>query len=182
MIRKQNRFSARKNTRSVPAWKACFAGSQKDVSTWETIPQGALPSSEIQTRYKTRLCRASGQTKRTPDALAKRSQHVDSARPEGWLPPSIQSKLDHHIRIISRYQAALPKGTGIRIEVGRFDVQHMEDPKIRGEMYQQGPMYEYENLKAYIFARDGYKCQCCKKKAGTKRNDGTTVKLVIASH
>lgn len=103
----------------------------------------------------------------------------DSARPEGWLPPSIQSKLDHHIRIISRYQAALPKGTGIRIEVGRFDVQHMEDPKIRGEMYQQGPMYEYENLKAYIFARDGYKCQCCKKKAGTKRNDGTTVKLVV---
>ena len=34
-----------------------------------------------------------------------------SNRPSGWLPPSVQSKCDHHIRIISRYAEALPSGS-----------------------------------------------------------------------
>lgn len=55
----------------------------------------------------------------------------------------------------------------------------MNDPTIHGEMYQRGPMYDAENLRAYIFARDNYQCACCKAKAGTTRKaDGTTVKLV----
>ena len=99
-------------------------------------------------------------------------------RPEGWLPPTIQSKVDQHIRLTKRYINGLPPDTVVRIEVGRFDVQHMENPEIRGKMYQQGSMYEYENVKAYVFARDNYTCRCCGKKAGTKRNDGSTVKLV----
>ena len=109
----------------------------------------------------------------------KEANTFDSQRPDGWLPPSIQSKLDHHIRIISRYAKALPKDTVLRIEIGRFDVQHMENPEIRGELYQRGAGYGFENLKAYIFARDQYTCQCCKKKGGTKREDGTTVKLIV---
>ena len=109
----------------------------------------------------------------------KESNDFDSSRPEGWLPPSMQSKLDHHVRIISRYRNALPPDTTIRIEVGRFDVQHMENSQIRGEMYQHGARYESENLKAYIFSRDHYTCQCCQKKAGTRRDDGTTVRLIV---
>ena len=100
-------------------------------------------------------------------------------RPEGWLPPSIRSKMEQHIRLTGRYKEGLPPDTVVRIEVGRFDVQHMKDPGIRGEMYQYGPKYEYENTKAYVFARDGYKCQCCGRKAWTTRDDGTTVKLVL---
>lgn len=107
----------------------------------------------------------------------KQTNSFDSSRPEGWLPPSIQSKLDHHIRLTSRYKEALPPDTMIRIEVGRFDVAHMKDPTINGKMYQQGPMYESENVKAYVFARDNYTCKCCKAKAGSIRKDGTQVKL-----
>ena len=81
--------------------------------------------------------------------------------------------------VLQRSSKGLPPDTVVRIEVGRFDVQHMKDPGVRGEMYQRGPKYEYENTKAYVFARDGYKCQCCGRKAGTKRDDGTTVKLVL---
>lgn len=55
----------------------------------------------------------------------------------------------------------------------------MNDPTIHSEMYQRGPMYDTENLRAYIFARDGYKCACCKAKAGSiRKKDGTSVKLV----
>ena len=71
----------------------------------------------------------------------------------------------------------LPQDTRLTIEVGRFDMAHMKDPTIRGELYQQGPQYEYQNVKAYVFDRDGYCCKVCKAKAGTVRKDGTTVKL-----
>lgn len=100
-----------------------------------------------------------------------------SGRPKGWLPPSLQSKADHHIRWIQRYLDVLPKNVRLTIEVGRFDIAHMKDPNIRGELYQKGPQYEYENVKAYVFDRDRYTCQVCGAKAGTVRKNGTTVKL-----
>ena len=109
---------------------------------------------------------------------------TQSPRPERWLPPSLQSKCDHHFRIIDRYLKYLPDSItkNLVIEVGRFDMAHMNDPTIHGEMYQRGPMYDTENLRAYIFARDGYKCACCKAKAGSiRKKDGTSVKL-IAHH
>ena len=105
---------------------------------------------------------------------------TQSPRPKGWLPPSLQSKCDHHFRIIDRYLEYLPDSItkNLVIEVGRFDMARMNDPTIHGEMYQRSPMYDAENLIAYIFARDGYKCACCKAKAGSVRKaDGTTVKL-----
>lgn len=109
----------------------------------------------------------------------KETNAIDTGRPKGWLPPSIQSKVQHHIDWIDRYLDVLPTGTRLRIEVARFDMARMKDPTIHGELYQKGPQYDYENLKAYVFARDNYKCRCCGKKAGHVREDGTTVKLLL---
>ena len=106
---------------------------------------------------------------------------IQTKRPEGWLPPSIESKVEQHKSWINRYMNVLPKDTTLRIELGRFDIQHMENPEIHGEMYQQGNLYEYENVKAFVFDRDGYTCQVCKRKAGTLSPSGKTVKL-IAHH
>lgn len=106
---------------------------------------------------------------------------VASNRPKGWLPPSVQSKVDHHVRIISRYREALPPGTRFHIEEARFDIARMKDPTVHGELYQRGRLYDWENIKAYVFARDNYKCKACGRKAGSLRKDGTTVKL-IAHH
>lgn len=102
--------------------------------------------------------------------------HVTSNRPEGWLPPSVQSKVDHHIRWIRRFLNVLPEGTKLRLEVARFDMARMQDPEIHNELYQRGPQYDYENLKAYVFDRDRYTCVICKRKLGSKRKDGTTLK------
>ena len=103
-------------------------------------------------------------------------------RPKGWLPPSIQSKVDHHIEWINRYLAVLPEGTKLTIEAARFDMARMKDPNIHGDLYQRGPQYDAENTKAYVFARDGYKCKCCNARGGTIRKaDGSRVKL-IAHH
>lgn len=98
-------------------------------------------------------------------------------RDPGWLPPSIQQKVDHHIQIISRYQEALPVRTKMRIEIGRFDMQKIRNPEIEGVQYQHGRMYGYENIKAYVLAKYNYQCPICGRKFGSKRKDGTVVKM-----
>ena len=98
-------------------------------------------------------------------------------RREGWTPPSITSKIKHHIRIIGRYREALPPKAALRIEAARFDTARIKDPSVHGGMYQRGRMYDYENVKAYVFDRDGYRCRVCGALAGSKRSDGTTVKM-----
>ena len=89
----------------------------------------------------------------------------------------MQSKTDHHIRWIHRFLDVLPKGTSMVLEVGRFDLARMKNPTVHGELYKRGPQYDYENVKAYVFERDGYKCKCCNAKAGTRRKDGTVAKI-----
>ena len=101
-----------------------------------------------------------------------------SYREDGWLAPSLQSKVDHHHRIIDSYLSALPKDTHLNIELARFDTHKAVDPDVTGEGYQYGPLYQQENLKAYVFARDNYTCQICGAKAGRVRKDGSTVKLI----
>lgn len=98
-------------------------------------------------------------------------------RDPGWLPPSIRQKVDHHNQIIGRYQDALPLRTRTNIEIARFDMQKIRNPEIKDIQYQLGRMYEYENIKAYILAKYDYKCAICKKVFGSKRKDGTVVKM-----
>ena len=98
-------------------------------------------------------------------------------RGKGWLVPSVRSKAEHRIKWIERYDDVLPSATKGIIEVGRFDIARMKDPAIHNELYQRGPMYDFENVKAYVFDRDHYKCKVCGAKGGTKRTDGSSVKL-----
>ena len=81
-----------------------------------------------------------------------------SGRPEEWLPPSLQSKTDHHIRWIKKLQGLLPEWYRLSIELGRFDPARMKDPEIHGNLYQKGPQYDYENVRAYVLDRDRYTC------------------------
>ena len=100
-----------------------------------------------------------------PDKKGRHWQKVDrvfaSSRLEGWLPPSIQSKVDHHIFWINKIMNSLPDTTRLRIEVARFDIQKIKNPGIEGVQYQQGRMYQEENVKAYVLAKFGYKCVVC---------------------
>lgn len=84
-------------------------------------------------------------------------------RKDGWLPPSVESKIQHNIRWIGRINSLVPNST-LHIEVGKFDMQKMKNPFIQGLGYQQGNLYGYENVKYYVFARDNHMCQICKKK------------------
>ncbi|PEB50257.1 Paclitaxel/taxanoid biosynthesis susceptibility protein TS1, partial [Bacillus sp. AFS098217] len=52
------------------------------------------------------------------------------------------------------------------VEVGKFDAQKLKNPHIQGTEYQQGDIFGFWNTRYYVFARDNYTCQICKKKGG----------------
>jgi hypothetical protein len=83
----------------------------------------------------------------------------------GWLAPSIQHKLDSHIRLINLVRSILPI-ISIIIEVANFDIQKILKPGISGKEYQEGVQKDFYNLREYILYRDNHKCQNpdCKNK------------------
>ena len=93
----------------------------------------------------------------------------------GWdrLPPSIRHKGDAHVRTVLFVGKFLPLSR-IRLEMGKFDSQKLQNPEIQGEQYQQGTLANWENLKAYAKYRDGYKCRACGK---SKYKDGAKLEV-----
>jgi hypothetical protein len=95
----------------------------------------------------------------------RKPRFLNRAIPKGWLAPSIQHKIDSHIRLIDKIQSILPI-TKIIIEIAKFDTQKLQNIDIKDVEYQQGQMQDYDNLRAFILQRDNYICQICKKKEG----------------
>lgn len=118
-----------------------------------------------QTRY--RRSKFKYKTKRTYDPKkrkwTKKKLSFKSPRPKGWLPPSIQSRIENTFFWIDKFDSLLPKNR-FHIEVGKFDVQKMMNPSIQGKEYQEGETFGYFDVRYYVFARDKYTCQVCKKK------------------
>lgn len=84
---------------------------------------------------------------------------------QGWLAPSIQHKLDSHIRFIDKLHKLLPINK-IKIEVANFDIQKIKNPDIQSIEYQQGDMLGFWNVREYVLHRDNHQCQNpnCKNK------------------
>lgn len=87
------------------------------------------------------------------------------SKPKGWLAPSLQHKLDSHIKFVDYLYKILPI-TKCIVEVANFDIQKMKDDTISGVDYQQGEMMGFWNVREYILHRDNHKCQNpkCKNK------------------
>ncbi len=85
-------------------------------------------------------------------------------KPKGWLAPSLQNKLDTHIRLVDKI-STLVSVSKIVVEVAAFDIQAIKNPKIEGKEYQHGEQYDFWNLREYILHRDNHQCQNpeCKK-------------------
>ena len=87
---------------------------------------------------------------------------------KGWLAPSMQHRIDSHIRIIDNVSRMLPIMT-YRVEIGLFDTQKMSNPNITSTGYQSGLTLGFANVKAFVRFRDKNTCQQCKGKSGDKR-------------
>lgn len=90
----------------------------------------------------------------------RKARFDNRKRDKGWLPPSIQSKLDIEFRIIDKFVSLVPNPS-LFIEVGKFDTAKMINSDIEGVDYQRGQTYGYYDTRYYVFARDNYTCQVC---------------------
>lgn len=84
---------------------------------------------------------------------------------KGWLAPSVENKINVHLKLIADIHKILPI-TKIVVEVAQFDIQKIKNPNISGKEYQQGEQIGWANVREYVLFRDGHKCQCCKGKSG----------------
>lgn len=80
-------------------------------------------------------------------------------RPEGWLPPSLQHRVDTILTWVGRFRRFAPVA-GLTLELVKFDTQLMVDEGIAGVQYQQGTLVGYE-VGEYLLEKWGRTCQYC---------------------
>lgn len=86
---------------------------------------------------------------------------------KGWLAPSVEHKINTHLRVVKDVHKILPI-TKIIVETASFDIQKIKNPDIKGKEYQQGEQLGFWNVREYVLFRDGHTCQCCKGKSKDK--------------
>ena len=102
-------------------------------------------------------------TRRGRKTRYRQDRFLNRKRIKGWLPPTVQSKLNATFMWIDKFEELLPNPI-LHIEVGKFDVQKIMNPDITNEGYQNGQCAGYYDVRYFVFARDNYTCQVCKKK------------------
>jgi len=80
-------------------------------------------------------------------------------RPDGWLAPSLQHRVDTTMTWVQRLMRWTPV-TSLSQELVRFDTQAMQNPEISGVEYQQGTLFGYE-VREYLLEKWGRKCAYC---------------------
>jgi 5-methylcytosine-specific restriction endonuclease McrA len=79
--------------------------------------------------------------------------------PVGWLPPSLESRLQNVLTWVARLCRVAPIGA-ISAELVRFDLQLLEHPEISGVEYQQGELAGYE-VREYLLEKFARTCVYC---------------------
>lgn len=84
---------------------------------------------------------------------------LNRTRPEDWLAPSLQHRVDTVLAWVLRLMRLSPV-TALSQELVRFDMQAMQNPGISGVEYQQGTLAGYE-VREYLLEKWGRKCVYC---------------------
>jgi 5-methylcytosine-specific restriction endonuclease McrA len=80
-------------------------------------------------------------------------------RREGWLPPSLESRIGNVLTWLARLRCYSPIGV-VSQELVRFDTQLLENPETAGIEYQQGELAGYE-VREYLLEKFGRTCAYC---------------------
>lgn len=135
--------------------------------------RGERVVSLLETRRQTRRNRRTRELRyRKPkwgNAYKKKESNfqLDSPRPKGWLPPSVES-IEQNIVNFAKRLMKLSNVYSIALESVKFDMQKMENMKISGKAYQQGELMGYE-MRNYLLEKTGYTCQYCGGTSKDKR-------------
>ena len=84
---------------------------------------------------------------------------LNRTRAPGWLPPSLQHRVDTLFSWVKRISKLAPI-TSLSQELVKFDTQSMTNPEISGAEYQQGTLAGYE-LREYLLEKWDRRCSYC---------------------
>jgi 5-methylcytosine-specific restriction endonuclease McrA len=87
------------------------------------------------------------------------ARFTNRTRRDGWLPPSLQHRVETIMSWVSRLCRWAPV-TAISQELVRFDTQALQNPEISGIEYQQGTLAGCE-VREYLLEKWGRKCAYC---------------------
>ena len=99
--------------------------------------------------------------RRSKNLRYRAPRFLNRKRKEGWLPPSLRSRVEQVRAWFIRYGRLLPVAE-IWIEGVRFDMQALLNPEVSGVEYQQGELHGYE-VREYLLEKWGRKCTYCSK-------------------
>lgn len=140
------------------------AGS-KHIGLSATTETKELYASEVELRgdiskllEARRECRRTRRNRKTRYRKARFGNRVKSKH-KGWLAPSVEAKIETHIRVIEGICNTLPI-EDIVVEVAAFDTQKMQNPEISGIEYQQGTLLGY-TIREYLAEKFNHKCCYC---------------------
>jgi len=91
----------------------------------------------------------------------RKPRFLNRRRKEGWIPPSLESRVNNIKTWVNRLQKLIPL-THISYENVKFDTQLLRNPEISGIEYQQGILYGYE-VREYLLEKFSRKCCYCGK-------------------
>jgi 5-methylcytosine-specific restriction endonuclease McrA len=105
---------------------------------------------------KRRACRRSRRQRHT---RYRPSRFLNRRRKQGWLPPSLQSRLANVLTWVVRLQHWCPIGA-LSLELVKFDTQLLQNPEISGVAYQRGELAGYE-VRQYLLEKFQHRCAYC---------------------
>ncbi|KAB8319201.1 HNH endonuclease [Tolypothrix campylonemoides VB511288] len=125
-----------------------------DFIIWgtELEHRGAAICKELTKRSAIRRSRRNRKTR-------YRKKRFERRKPEGWLAPSLQHRVDTTLTWVKRICKFVPI-MSISVEQVKFDLQKLENSDIQGIEYQQGTLAGY-TLREALLEHWGRKCAYC---------------------
>ena len=133
-------------------------------TTKQNSRRSGLFSVEIQHRgaqiQKKMQQRANYRRRRRSSNLRYRAPRFNNrTRPAGWLPPSLQHRVDTTLGWVRRLARWAPVAR-VWFESTRFDTHLLSDPNVFGDGYQHGTLAGTE-IREYLLAKWGHQCAYC---------------------
>ena len=102
---------------------------------------------------------------------ARRGRHTryrparfdNRTRPDGWLPPSLHSRVQNIVTWLERLARWCPLDA-ISLEAVRFDTQLLQNPAVADVEYQMGTLAGTE-VREYLLLKWSYRCAYCHQAA-----------------
>lgn len=126
---------------------------QKIIFGAELTHRGQTIKQCLESRRSLRRSRRNRHTRYRP------ARFLNRVRPQGWLAPSLQHRVETTLTWVKRLIKVAPISS-ISQELVRFDLQQIENPEISGIEYQQGELLGYE-VREYLLNKWQRKCAYC---------------------